>query len=214
MRPPSRIWQLVGFGAIVAFAIVVCMAVPGPGKRPENLFKKTEQPPPVEDVDPKANMPDLPFELENGAAHFGNPEAAVKVTAFIPGVGGCGNGTAIAVKKIAEANKDRLSVEVLDFETESGASRQEELGVHCAGLLINGKQLIKTTDEHGNERTLEFSSNFGETYGEDELFQALDIEFQQAYGEKCERVELSPPKASAGDGQAHDQTPTQGKADE
>jgi hypothetical protein len=214
VRPPSRIWQVVGFGAIVAFAIVVCMAVPGPGKRPENLFKKTEQPPPVEDVDPKANMPDLPFELENGAAHFGNPEAAVKVTAFIPGVGGCGNATAIAVKKIAEANKDRLSVEVLDFETESGAGRQEDLGVHCAGLVINGKQLIKTTDEHGNERTLEFSSNFGETYGEDELFQALDIEFQQAYGEKCKRVPLDAAQAPAAHDQGDDPEPTEETDDE
>ncbi len=209
MRSPTRLWQVLGLAGVIVLAIIVCLAVPGPGKRPENVFKQPEEPPPPS-PDEKREMPSLPFALENGKAEFGNPEAKVKVVAFIPGTGGCGNETAIFVEQVADANKDRLRVEIVDFESEAGSKYESELGASCAGLVINGKQMIETTDDEGKKRTLDFTSNLGESYGEDELFLALDRAFEQAYGEKCKRVVPKPTQPVESDKQQADDTTADG----
>lgn len=191
MTQPGRKWQVVGVIAVLAAAVVVCLTVPGPGKRPENVFKKPEQPPepPSEPVQQGAS---LPFELVDGIAKFGNPEAAVKLVAFIPGQDVCGDETAVLVHSLALANEDRLLVEVIDFQSGPGEERQQELGGSCSGLMINGEQIIEVEDEDGKQVTLDFTSNVGETYQEDQLLRALDREFGEAYGEKCKRPEPKP----------------------
>lgn len=196
MRPPSRLWQILGLLGVIVLAIVVCLAMPGPGERPQNLFKKPEEPATPPSQEPQ-NMSALPVELEHGKAELGNPEAKVKVVAFIPGASGCGNETVIVLQQVAEANKDRLRVEIVDFEAPEGADYQAELGASCSGLMINGKQVMEVTDDEGKRRTLEFTTNFGESYRESELFLALDKEFQAAYGENCKRIvpDLSQPAA-------------------
>jgi len=205
VKPPSRTWQALGVIGVIALAIVVCLTVPGPGKRPENLFKKPKKAPEeIEEI--TKNAPVLPFELTEGRAEFGNPEAAVRLTAFIPGAEACGNETAIFARSVAEANKDKLHVEVVDFNTEEGARYQEELGASCSGMMVNGKQVVKVVDETGNEKTLDFTTNLGESYQEEDVFAALDWEFKQAYDEKCKRVGPEPTDATEADGQEATET--------
>lgn len=200
MRPPNRMWQALAAIGVIALAIVVCLTVPGPGKRPENLFKKPKKgPEEIEEI--TRNAPALPFELTEGRAEFGNPEAPVRLTAFIPGAEACGNETAIFARSVAEANEDKLHVEVVDFNDEEGARYQQELGASCSGIMINGKQVIKVVDGAGNEKTLDFTMNLGESYGEEDVFLALDGEFKQAYDEKCKRIGLEPTDATEADGQ-------------
>lgn len=191
MTQPDRKWRVVGIIGVLAAAVVVCLSVPGPGKRPQNVFNKPQEPP-QPPQEPVKHGADLPFELVDGNAEFGNPEAAVRLVVFIPGQDVCGNETAVLVHSLALANKDRLLVEVVDFQSGPGQKRQQELGGSCAGLMINGKQVIDMEDEGGNKVTLDFTSNVGETYQEDQLLRALDWEFEQAYGEKCKRPEPKP----------------------
>jgi len=192
VRPPSRLWQAIGVAGVVVLAIVVCLAMPGPGKRPQNLFKKPEKPPESPPEEQAHGVPSLPFALENGKAELGSPDAKVKVVAFIPGASGCGNETALFLKQVAEANKDKLQVEIVDFESQAGSEYQSDLGASCAGLMINGKQMIEITDDEGKKRTLDFTSNLGESYSENELLLGLDAEFEKAYGEKCKRIAPKP----------------------
>ncbi len=200
MKPPNRTWQALGVIAAIALAIVVCLTVPGPGKRPENLFKKPKKAP-EEIAEITRNAPTLPFELTEGRAEFGDPEAPVKLTVFIPGAEACGNETAIFARSVAEANKDKLHTEVVDFNHEEGARYQQELGTSCSGLMINGKQLVQLVDETGNKKTLDFTMNLGESYQEEDVFLALDHEFEQAYGEKCKRVGPEPTDMTEADSQ-------------
>jgi hypothetical protein len=205
---PSRKWQILATVAALVAAVVVCLTVPGPGERPKNVFgTPAEQSPPPGDEEDRYVEP--PFEFTDGRAEFGNPEAAVRIVAFIPAGEGCGDETAVFVKALAQANEDRLHVEVVDFNNAQGAAYQQELGTTCAGLMINGKQTIETTDDNGQPKTIEFGSNLGEFYTESDLLKALDLEFEQAYEGKCKRPAPAAEEAGTEEGvDAADAPPT------
>lgn len=196
MGRPSRKWQLLGAICALALVVAVCLLVPGPETKGA---KKPELPKPK---DKKAEMPatpmpslNLPVKLKSGVARVGDPGAKVKVEVFIPGHGGCGNETADFIYRVYEANKTRMHVVFVDFESAGGSAYQSKKGIHCAGVVINGKQKVKVPGKEGRTQTVDLGSNLGDRWTEKQFLAALDVEFNKAYGKPANH-RLPAPKAS------------------
>ncbi len=185
MGRPSKLPAILALlGAAVA-VVAICFATGEEDKLDNDILIEPERK--AEGGKDGSGLPGvaLPFSLVNGEARFGLPEAQVQVIAFIPsaGNGGCGNETGSVLHSLQSANPDRLFVHVLDFDSQAGQAMQATLGTSCAGILINEKQEIEVVKADGKVITVSFKSNLGDSYSEEELVAALDMEFDNAYGE-------------------------------
>lgn len=198
MARPSRKWQLLGVVGALALVVAVCLLVPGPetkGSKKPDLPKPTDK----SAKTPFTPMPavSLPVKLNNGVGRVGDPGAKVKVEVFVPGHGGCGNETADFIYRVYEANKEQMYVVFVDFESPGGAAYQGKKGLHCAGVVINGKQKVKIPGQEGRTQTVDLGSNLGDRWTEKQFFAALDAEFKAAYGKPANH-RLPPPKHRPG----------------
>jgi hypothetical protein len=179
---PNRKLQLLTVAALLGLVVAVCLLVPGPGgqgtKKSQADMARAEK----ARTQTFPSGPTLPVQLKDGIGREGKPEAKVKVDVYLPGHGGCGDDTASFVHRVYQANKDKMHVMFIDFETPTGSEYQTKAGLHCSGVAINGKQSFKVPGDGGKTRTLNFASNIGDQWGEKEFLKALDVAFKKAYG--------------------------------
>ncbi len=199
MSGSHRRLQFLGLLGVIAAAVLVCTMLPGPGSQSPKLQPPPPPPKSTASANPGHGMGNkLPFELKNGKATLGNPDAKVKTTVYIPAQEGCGNETALFMYRLSKANPTKLSVTVMDFKGSEGAASQQKEGVSCAGILINGKQQVTVKSPTGQPRTINFHSNMGDTYKETDVYLALDQAFGQAYGTTCKRAAAEKKQTSHG----------------
>jgi hypothetical protein len=195
---PNRRLQLLAVVGLLGLVVAVCLLVPGPGG--EGAKKSQADTPSPEASKARTQTfpsgPHLPVELKDGIGREGKPEAKVKVEVYLPGHGGCGDDTASFVHRVYQANKDRIHVVFIDFETAAGSEYQTKAGLHCSGVAVNGKQSFKVPGDAGRTRTVNLASNMGDQWGEKEFLKALDVAFKKAYGKPANHQ--LPPAAKPG----------------
>jgi len=195
-RPNKRL-QILGIVGALALVVAVCLLVPGAGeggdKKPKAETKKTDGPDPRQQTFTPQTK--LPVKLENGIGHLGDRNAKVKVEVFFPGHSGCGSETADFAHRLYLANKEKVHVVFVDFESPGGGAYQGKAGMHCSGVAINGKQSWKVNTDSAKPKTVELGSNLGDRWGEDDFLKAMDVAFKQAYGQPANH-KLPPSKSS------------------
>jgi len=193
----------VGVIGALALVVVVCMLVPGSGEdrdKPTADAKAAEQSAKSGDSKPMPPGPslDIPVEMKDGIGRLGDPDSPVKVDVYIPGHGGCGNETASFAYRVYKANKEKMQVAFVDFESTGGSKYQGDAGLHCSGVAINGKQKYDVSAGSGEARTVELTSNLGDRWNETEFLMALDVAFRDAYGKPANHKLPSAKTAGSG----------------
>jgi len=185
MGRPNRKWQLLGVAGILGLIVAVCLLT-GPGWQdsPKKTTPKGESAGngPQTSQPPQGSQANLPVELKDGIGRLGDPAAKVSIEVYFPGHGSCGNETADFAHRVYLANKGKVQVLFVDFDSPKGAEYQGKAGLHCSGLAINGKQQFEAHGAGGKKQTVDMSSNFGDRWGDKEFLSALDVVFEQKYG--------------------------------
>jgi len=174
------------------------MLVPGSGEDKEPPTLPTRPKAEEKPADPKAPptpMTALPVELKDGIGRLGDPKSTVKLEVYFPGHSGCGSETATFADRVYRANKGKMQVVFVDFESPGGSKYQGDSGLHCSGVAINGKQQFEVKTASGDKRTVELGSNLGDRWDEETFLLALDVAFREAYGTPANHELPAPKKA-------------------
>jgi hypothetical protein len=212
MGRPNKRLQILGVVAVLGLVVAVCLLVPGSGE--DEKPKLTGKPPaeaagkgatPNGAGGPQAMKLDIPVEIKDGIGRLGRDDSPVKIEVFYPGHSGCGSETADFAYRVYQANKDKLRLVLVNFETPTGAKYQGDAGLHCSGIAINGKQEYEVSGKNDEGETVQLASNLGDRWTEDQFLKALDVAFEKAYGKPANH-KLPPPK-KPGAGNAGKATP-------
>jgi hypothetical protein len=106
-----------------------------------------------------------------GLQEFGEPGAAVEITALVPVVNPCHANTLAALKEAYDAHPDDIHMTVIDFFGAHAGGWKQKLGVTCATITINGE---KTFEVGG--RTVTFHQVEGGSYKPEDLRPAIEAE--------------------------------------
>jgi len=208
MGRPNRKWQLLGVAGALGLVVAVCLLAPGPERRetPKKTPAKdeggTSTPPTMASGKPAG----VPVEIKDGIGQIGDPKAKVKIEVFYPGHGDCGSETADFAYRVYEANKTRVRVLFIDFDSAKGGQYQSKAGMHCSGIAINGKQQFKVPDDKGKLQTVEINSNLGDRWRDEQFLRVLDTVFSKEYGKPANH-NLPPSKLT---GSSHSKSQPQG----
>jgi hypothetical protein len=100
------------------------------------------------DVAPPADQEKVQYcDFEGGPA-----DAPVKVVAYYPGGH---EETLAAVKALLEQYPDKVHVQIVDWRREEGRKLRGEAGLSCAGITIDGKNVIEI-DRDGKKDSVAF----------------------------------------------------------
>ncbi|MBM3475934.1 MAG: hypothetical protein FJX75_21915 [Armatimonadetes bacterium] len=182
MGRPNRKWQLLGVAGALGLVVAVCLLAPGPGWQAPT---GPPPPPPAQSKGPampQASLGSLPVQLKDGIGRAGDPSAKVKIEVYFPGHSSCGNETADFAYRVWQANKGKVQVLFIDFDSAKGGELQTESGMHCSGVAINGEQEFEVRGDDGSKRTVDTTSNIGDRWGDREFLSALDVVFREEYG--------------------------------
>ena len=94
----------------------------------------------------------------------------VTIKAYL-NLGDCESGKEVTdlLDGLVKEYQGRVSVEYIDFSTKEGAERMAEDGLHCQGLVINGKQTYTIKDSNGEQREVTFSHPINTPDTDDDL---------------------------------------------
>jgi hypothetical protein len=96
------------------------------------------------------------------------PAEKVTIKAYL-NLSGCGEEVINLLNGLVKEYQGRVSVEYIDFSTREGANRMAEAGLHCQGLIINGKQTYTIIDKNGKQKEVTFSHPLNLQYTADDL---------------------------------------------
>jgi hypothetical protein len=96
------------------------------------------------------------------------PAKKVTIKAYL-NLSGCGDEIINLLEGLVKEYQGRVSVEYIDFSTREGYNRMIEAGLHCQGLIINGKQTYTIIDKNGKQKEVTFSHPLNSQYTADDL---------------------------------------------
>ena len=125
---------------------------------------------------------------DDACIRWGAPEARLKVRAFLPFECLCQGDRLRVMSDSARKYGDRIYIELINMDSHAGARQFDEAGLSCAGVFINGRQMMKVTVD-GQTRLVRFTGPPIEetpgkgSYSSEELQAGIDQEFARLYPE-------------------------------
>lgn len=132
--------------------------------------------------------PTLSTEFRDPIEELGVKDARVVVEAYLPADRNCQEETLRVLRDLVKKHPKEMRLVVHDFFTPAGMEAGKRRGIHCATVLVNGRQeFVVATKTRGGKREVTFVGRPGDetaNYTVADLVPVVEAEIRDRYGHR------------------------------